>query len=155
MAEDRSGLYLISIVAVVAVVGLVTIFLRGGEASSASAAGSELVPVLDEEGNVVGEATRSVSTRMLISRVGLPQAPPITLGQMCRDSDVSYAESDRPNQKGSVRYWDSVANVWSTVSDRCVNENAYVVENYCVDGGARMKLIFCEGGCEDSACVSP
>jgi len=46
---DRSGIYVISIVALVAVVGLVTLFLRGGEDQSAPL-------VLDEEGNIVGEA---------------------------------------------------------------------------------------------------
>lgn len=55
--SDRSNIYIISLVAIVAVVGLVTLFMPGGD--------SEGVPsgeiVMDEDGNIVGQAWYSPS----------------------------------------------------------------------------------------------
>ncbi len=155
MAEDRSGLYLISIVAVVAVVGLVTLFMRGGEAQPMQ---GELVEELDEEGNVVGQAyyLRGGSVSPARSRYVVPrvasQQPPASEAEMCSDTDNSYSEIDRKYYKGSVRYWDSPSRTWMSSSDRCSTRDT-LMEQYCFEGGKGEKNVSCGFGCSNGACL--
>lgn len=71
LVAERSSLYVVSIVALVAVVGLVTLFLRGGADGAAS---SDLL--VDEEGNLVGKAFDMAKVKVTPTPEGIRRSPP-------------------------------------------------------------------------------
>ncbi len=81
MVEMKSGTYALSIVAVVALVGLTTMFMRGGTGSGA--ASDELL--ISEGGEYYGEAIKLPQRRTLVSE--LKDARAMVRAALCRDSD--------------------------------------------------------------------
>ncbi len=158
MAEDRSGIYVISIVAVVAVVGLVTLFMRGGEAQQMQ---GELVPQLDEDGNIAGQAWmlrspyrqasmrspyRQASMKLQQAPMKVQQRAPAWGEARCKDTDV--AGGSPTYNKGTVSLWTGSA--WESATDYCRDANT-LIEQGCLDDALAPTPIKCE--CRDGACV--
>lgn len=141
MAEEKSGLYITTIVGVVAVLALVLLYLKGGALGAISDGGATGLTVYGEKDSRHGDIVCSVNGKTATGLVGTTRQ---TVVAECYSAQryVQSGAIDMENFKNSFKKVEYCAGPKCFIKDASCAENGVNLEvgirqvNKCVDGRA-------------------